>query len=476
MRIPRSLFVASAVVAFLAFSAPEARADSVLIREDGGGASFLTGPLNSFYNSLTGTTSSLTTTISGNLSFYDLIVVSLPLTPLSTSELGALSSFLSGGGRVAFIGEHGFYAPEANNRINAAIAALGGSMSLTNTAFDGGLRTTVAGQILNHPLTQGVNTVEYGAPSGIAGVTGGNAFFLSQDLTQVWGAEEAVGGGSIVLLGDSNLAPTSFDNGTFYQNLLTVTSGALPPDTGGLFAFFQNIGSGMMDGDGTIAWSWLGSVAGDARFPGNEFLFAESYNFDGLVVNQDTTYTLFGAVNAPGQSPHTYTGEDIVVSPAVQAALVAGVEALMNQTFDFEAFPMLVGFMQPGDLAFITPSDMIAFFAQYIPIDPDLDPLGYQMALDELTQVVFLADPNSLTFTEDGASAGGEDILFPHQPFTGISLQVQFSLPPIDPDTGRVSSGVIQIATQVIPEPGSIALVVVGLAGAAVLRRRRRAA
>jgi hypothetical protein len=51
-----------------------------------------------------------------------------------------------------------------------------------------------------------------------------------------------------------------------------------------------------------------------------------------------------------------------------------------------------------------------------------------------------------------------------------------FTLPQLDPDTGEIVGTTMTTTSQVIPEPGSIALVVVGLVGIAALRRRRRAA
>ena len=184
--------------------------------------------LNTFYNTQAGVSSSL---ISGAVTAADLVgadlfVVNNPDNNLTASEISAMSGFLAGGNRILFIGENGFYATE-NNRITAAIASLGGSMSINNATFDSGYWTATVGngQILSHLLTTGVNSLRYAAPSGIGGVSGGQGLFLSSDLTKTWAAQEWVGGGCIVLAADSNiiqpLATGGYDNDVFFNNLLS---------------------------------------------------------------------------------------------------------------------------------------------------------------------------------------------------------------------------------------------------------------
>jgi hypothetical protein len=82
--------------------------------------------INNFYNSLPGTTSSI---LSGPLNSNDLSRVNLlwavqPAASYTAAEITTMSSFLSGGGRIAFMGEHGTFAPDENNRITAAISLL----------------------------------------------------------------------------------------------------------------------------------------------------------------------------------------------------------------------------------------------------------------------------------------------------------------------------------------------------------------
>jgi hypothetical protein len=116
---------------------------------------------------------------------------------------------------------------------------------------------------------------------------------------------------------------------------------------------------------------------------------------------------------------------------------------------------------------------LLNFFSTYLPF-PEGTP-EYAAARFELENALFGVE-NPIVITDDGASAGGDDILFPHFPIPGITLQMTFTLPQLDPDTGEIVGTTMTTTSQVIPEPGSIALVVVGLAGIAALRRRRRAA
>jgi hypothetical protein len=182
--------------------------------------------LNDFYNTQAGVISSL---ISGEVTAADLVgvdlfVVNNPDNSLTASEISAMSGFLAGGKRILFIGENASFSSE-NNRITAAIAALGGSMTIDNVTFDSGYWTATVGngQILSHTLTTGVNSLRYAAPSGISGVLGGQGLFLSSDLTMTWAAQEWVGGGCIVLAADSNiiqpLATGGYDNDVFFNNL-----------------------------------------------------------------------------------------------------------------------------------------------------------------------------------------------------------------------------------------------------------------
>lgn len=242
-------------------------------------------------------------------------------------------------------------------------------------------------------------------------------------------------------------------------------------DVGSAFLFLPTSGLSLPGADGeysgSLFLSFLGSLNGS--FPGNGIDFADSYDFEGVFLQNGMEFGTFWGLDAVGFSPHTYSGDPIPVDADVQVAIEAGMEAIRNQDpLYLGLFPELMGFNEPGELAIITPDRLVEFFAQFNPNDP-LDP-AFLTFQQRLTEFLFAVDYSTIDFSDDNLSAGGEDILFPHFPF---DVSVQFSaLWSLNGD-GTISG--FTGSTQVIPEPGSIALVVVGLAGAVALRRRRRA-
>ena len=154
------------------------------------------GNLNNFYNGLTGVSSSIiasgNTITSGQLSGSDLFVSILPEDNYTAGEISAMSSFLSGGGSIFFMGENGGFDPY-NSRINDALLGLGSSMSIMlNSTFDTGFRLATGSQIAVDALTTGVNSFSYAAPNEVM-VDGGTALlfgtqnqpFISYESTTV---------------------------------------------------------------------------------------------------------------------------------------------------------------------------------------------------------------------------------------------------------------------------------------------------
>jgi len=216
----------SVVFLFLFLVATNANAYSVV---NVWGERFNLNIISDFYNTIPDVASSI---VNGNLDVIDLTDVNLlwavqPADNYTSAEVNTMKSFLDEGGRIAFMGEHGGFAPDENNRISVAIAALGGHISIVNEAPDTGYRdaTVEDGQILPHSLTTGVNIYNYGcfAPLLIGG--GAQALMVGEeDPNQIMMAYENIGLGSIFLITDQNVwdnvYATTNDNGIMFRNLL----------------------------------------------------------------------------------------------------------------------------------------------------------------------------------------------------------------------------------------------------------------
>lgn len=210
---------------------------------------FSQSSINNFYNGLAGHSSSIATGTldTVDLSNTDLLWATQPADSYSAAEIAAMSAFLSGGGRIAFMGEHGTFGAAQNNFINAALTSLGANISINNLLHDSGFRTaSVAdGQILAHSLTAGVSTYQYAAyaPLTIGGAA--QALMIGENQPSIMMAYQNVGGGSIFLITDQNVwdnAPTwggSFNNGRMFENLLVgdVTNNVPEPAGLALAAF-----------------------------------------------------------------------------------------------------------------------------------------------------------------------------------------------------------------------------------------------
>jgi len=138
--------------------------------------------INTHYNGLTGVTSSLFagTITDAVLNGVDLFIAAMPSDAYAASEIGALSTFVSGGGTLFFLGDNGFCCDPENARINAALAALGSGMSLLDMTLDSGFHTATGVQIAADPFNTGVTSFTYAA---VSGVSGGTFLFKSTDGT-----------------------------------------------------------------------------------------------------------------------------------------------------------------------------------------------------------------------------------------------------------------------------------------------------
>jgi len=222
-----------ATLAIVCYGAERVQAATVNVFGD----RFDLGVINNFYNTLPGDSSAI---ISGALDTHDLSNVDLlwavqPADAYTAAELTTMANFLADGGRIAFMGEHGLFAPDENTRINAALSALGSNMLIVNDIVDPGFRnaTVANGQILAHPLTAGVNTYTYAAfaPLTLGGTS--QALMLGSALTTVMMGFENIGPGSIFLITDQNVwdqvnQTSSNDNAVMFANLLKADTGAPP--------------------------------------------------------------------------------------------------------------------------------------------------------------------------------------------------------------------------------------------------------
>lgn len=198
--------------------------------------------IDSFYNGLAGHSSSIS---GGSLDTVDLTGVDLlwatqPADAYTAAELDAMSAFLAGGGRIAFMGEHGTFGGPQNTRINTALSHLGSTISINNVLLDSGFRSASVGdgQILSHPLTNGVNFYEYAAFAPLTIGAGATALMLGEDQylgnPSVMMAYQNIGAGSIFLITDQNVwdhAPVwggSFNNATMFENLLVGDTADVP--------------------------------------------------------------------------------------------------------------------------------------------------------------------------------------------------------------------------------------------------------
>ncbi len=235
----RFLLLKKAVVALVLMAS--ATANAGVVKVWGETITFDQNIINNFYNSLAGHSSTIS---GGTLDTVDLTGVNLlwatqPADAYTVAELSSMASFLAGGGRIAFMGEHGTFSPAQNTRINGALTALGSTISINNTILDSGFRSASVGdgQILAHPLTQGVTFYEYAAfaPLTISGsatalMLGEEPFGLNPSIMMAY---QNIGAGSIFLITDQNVwdnMPTwnGADNGRMFENLLEASTTDVP--------------------------------------------------------------------------------------------------------------------------------------------------------------------------------------------------------------------------------------------------------
>ena len=221
--------------------APAVAGDMVLFGTSPFGAN-ISGLVGLYENGPDHTGAIISALSDADLAGKELLWLIQPSNPYAPGQLGVLSNYLGAGGRIAFLGEHGTLAPTQNNNISAAIAALGGHISILNNIEDSGFRTANrtgagnGGRILDHPLTTGVDQYRYAAYAPLIMGTGAQSLMLGNNESFVMMGFENIGPGSIFLITDQNPLDAgvinSFDNPTMFLNLLTGVTGAPPPVNG----------------------------------------------------------------------------------------------------------------------------------------------------------------------------------------------------------------------------------------------------
>ncbi|MEO0410343.1 MAG: PEP-CTERM sorting domain-containing protein [Pseudomonadota bacterium] len=199
--------------------------------------------INNFYNSFGGHTSEV---LNGEFDTFDLSDVNLlwalqPANSYTNAELTAMESYLNSGGRIAFMGEHGNFQPNENARITEALDFFGVNISINVDIVDPSFRSAskLDGQILDHPLTEGVDSYEYAAFASLDVGPGVEVLMLGEeDPTAVMMAFANVGDGSVFLITDQNVWDNSgslwgdFDNEILFDNLVegrTIIGPPAPP-------------------------------------------------------------------------------------------------------------------------------------------------------------------------------------------------------------------------------------------------------
>lgn len=145
---------------------------------NGGSASGMVSDVDQFYNGLAGKSSTVVSGTINSLAGYNLLVVPLPDHAFTMSEISVVSSFLTEGNSVFFLGDNSNSVfTTVNTDINNDLTALGSSMQIVPAMIDTGWNIATGSQIATDPYTAGVSQLSYALVSEVSG--GNNLFFGS---------------------------------------------------------------------------------------------------------------------------------------------------------------------------------------------------------------------------------------------------------------------------------------------------------
>ena len=144
---------------------------------------------------------------------------------VTASQLSALDSYVSGGGRLVVQSDAAGF-ESFQTTLNAVSASLGSSIVNVDGAYDGLFHSTTA--VLPSAFTAGVNTVQYAYTSSLTGGTP-----LVNGLSgQNFIAYQAIGSGYFFAIADvdtqEGLSSASVDNGQLYLNFANASVSAVP--------------------------------------------------------------------------------------------------------------------------------------------------------------------------------------------------------------------------------------------------------
>ncbi|MCK6426832.1 MAG: DUF4347 domain-containing protein, partial [Burkholderiaceae bacterium] len=185
----------------------------------------------------TRTVSSIT---AGNVSGLDLLFVFQPANAFTSAQIQVFRDFLTAGGRIFFIGEHNYYAPVPNANISAAIAALGGNISVVTEALSDSLHDNGGDgykELSNSPLMAGVTSFRTAAFAPLSVETTISKAVMVNDTGRVVIADQALLNGRVTVIADQNWLDDSFriaGNETFLRNLAADSAGMVETQAQGL--------------------------------------------------------------------------------------------------------------------------------------------------------------------------------------------------------------------------------------------------
>jgi hypothetical protein len=154
-------------------------------------------------------------TLPTDLSSYRCVVLDLNQSFASGDE-AALSSYLQAGGTILVLGEHTDYGGDfdnADSALNAMVGDLGSTITLNDDDNDQG--DTYTSNIDSSPLTSGVSLIAYNWASSLSLSSTAEELVASADDSYSLIAAQPVGGGTIVVSGDSNVFSDNSDG--FYD-------------------------------------------------------------------------------------------------------------------------------------------------------------------------------------------------------------------------------------------------------------------